>query len=89
MFTQHPGLGPDLTVCEAQVEQLERGAPLPEMTLAESIAHLTSLAVAGGWQTSDERQRARELLLRLASLGWRDDLGLAAAALGEDCRRRR
>jgi hypothetical protein len=41
------------------------------MTLAESIAHLTSLAVLGDWLTPGERERARGLVLRLASLGWR------------------
>ena len=60
-----------ITTCEAQVEQLERGIPLPEMTLAESIAHLTSLAITADWITPGDRERARGLVLRLASLGWR------------------
>jgi len=59
------------TASEAQVELVERGASLPEMTLGESIAHLTSLAASGEGRTDDERQTARRLLLRLASLGWR------------------
>jgi hypothetical protein len=60
-----------ITTCEAQVEQLERGIALAGMTLAESIAELTSLAVAGDWRTPGERERAWGLFLRLASLGWR------------------
>jgi hypothetical protein len=59
-----------ITTWEAQVEQLERGIPLAGMTLAESIADLTSLAIAGDWRTPVERERARGLVLRLASLGW-------------------
>ena len=61
----------DLTAREEQVEQVERGIPLPEMTLAESIAHLISLSIAVDWRTLDDRERARGLFLRLASLGWR------------------
>ena len=70
MLAQHYQ-GADVTACEAQVAQIERGTPLPEMTLAQSIAHLTALAVAGEGRTPDERQVARALFLRLASLGWR------------------
>jgi hypothetical protein len=73
MDRQQPGGVVDFTTCEAQVEQLERGVPLAGMTLAESIADLTSLAVAGDWRTPGERERARRLVLRLASLGWRAD----------------
>ena len=57
-----------LAACEAQAEQIERGEPLPGMTLGESIAHLTALAVAGDDRTDDERRRALALVLRLASL---------------------
>jgi len=71
MLRQSPSYGADLTTREAQVEQLERGVPLPQMTLAESIAHLTALALAGDWITPNDRERARGLVLRLASLGWR------------------
>jgi hypothetical protein len=70
MFTRHTGA--NAMVCESQVEQIERGTPLPEMTLDESIAHLASLAVAGDGRTVGEREIARGLLLRLASLGWQD-----------------
>jgi hypothetical protein len=71
MDRQQPGRGATaITTCEAQVGQLERGIPLAGMTLAESIAHLTSLAVAGDWRTPGERERAWGLVLRLASLGW-------------------
>jgi hypothetical protein len=59
-----------ITTCEAQVVQLERGIPLAGLTLAESIADLTSLAIAGDWQTPSVRDRAWGLVLRLASLGW-------------------
>lgn len=79
MFTRQPA-GTDVARCEEQVEQLERGAPLAEMTLAESIAHLTSLAIAGDWRTPGERQRAQGLVLRLASLGWREDVGTTRRA---------
>jgi hypothetical protein len=66
-------VGADVMACEAQVEQVERGTPLPEMSLGESIAHLTLLAVAGDGRTLAEREVARALVLRLASLGWRSD----------------
>ncbi len=59
-----------ITTCEAQVEQLERGIPLAGRTLAESIADVTALAIAGDWQTPGVRERAWGLVLRLASLGW-------------------
>lgn len=68
----HP-TGADVTGCEALVERLEGGEPLPGMTLAESIAHLASLALAGGWRSDGERHRARALFLRLAALGWAAD----------------
>jgi hypothetical protein len=58
---------------EAHVERLERGIPLPGMTLAGSIAELTSLALAGDLPTRGERERAWAIFLRLASLGWRAD----------------
>jgi len=64
--------GTDVTAYEAQVDQLEGGAPLPEMTVAASIAHLVSLVVIGDWPTLAERERAQKLVLRLASLSWRD-----------------
>jgi hypothetical protein len=73
MVTYQFGNGVDVSACAAQVEQLERGVPLPSMTLAESIAHLISLTVVEDWRTLGERQRARELVLRLATLGWRTD----------------
>jgi len=69
MLTRTPAA--NTTATEAQVEQVERGASLPEMTLGESIAHLASLAATGEGRTDDEREAARRLLLRLASLGWR------------------
>jgi len=69
MFMRLPS-GVKVTACEALVEQVEGGAPLPEMTLAESIAHLTALAVTGDGRTPSEREVARGLVLRLASLGW-------------------
>jgi len=64
--------GADVTAYEAQVEQLEGGTSLPEMTVAASIAHLVSLVVIGEWRTNAERERAQRLVLRLASLSWRD-----------------
>jgi len=67
METQYSGA----MASEAEVKQVEGGSPLPEMTLDESIAHLTSLAVAGDWRTPAEREQARGFVLRLASLGWR------------------
>ena len=71
MQRQKPSRGAAaITTCEAQVEQLERGIALAGMTLDESIAELTSLAVAGDWRTPGERERAWRLVLRLASLGW-------------------
>ena len=84
MDRQEASLTADVTACEAQAGQLERGDPLPGMTLAESIAHLVCLAVAGGWRTDGERERAWGLFLRLASLGWRLD----AARGGGACRPR-
>jgi hypothetical protein len=71
MDRQQPGREATIiTSWEAQVEQLERGIPLAGMTLAESIADLTSLVVAGDWWTPGKRERALRLVLRLASLGW-------------------
>jgi len=63
--------GGDVMAYEAQVEQLEGGSPLPEMTFDASIAHLVSLVVVGDWPTHDDRERAQQLVLRLASLSWR------------------
>jgi hypothetical protein len=80
MFTQHPGNGAAAAGCEAQVGQVEGGVPLPEMTLAESIAHLTSVAVAGNGRTPAEREVARGLVLRLASLGWLPDAAACRSA---------
>jgi hypothetical protein len=73
MERQRPRRGADVAACEAHAEQIERGEPLPGMTLPESVAHLACLAVAGGWRTPGERERAWVLFLRLASLGWRVD----------------
>jgi hypothetical protein len=71
MAGQHAPCGKtDVTACEAQVDDLERGVLLPGMTLAESVAHLASLTIAKDWRTSEERRRARSLVLRLAALGW-------------------
>src|SRR5262249_5315479 len=69
--TVMPTRDADATASEAQVQQVERGAPLPRMTLGESIAHLAALAATGEDRTAGEREVARGLFLRLASLGWR------------------
>jgi hypothetical protein len=60
----------DVTACEAQDERAEGGASLPGMTLAESIAHLASLALAGGWRTDGERARAWAVFLRPSCASW-------------------
>jgi hypothetical protein len=59
-----------ITTYEAQVEALERGVPLSDLTPGEAVTRLVGLLLMEDWPTQDERERATRLVVRLALRGW-------------------
>jgi hypothetical protein len=72
-MSDEPGASPalDLSDYERQVRDLEDCTRPLSVAQRESVAALQKRICAGPWATHAQRQRAHNLVLRLALLGWK------------------